>query len=72
MIVVIELPALIAAAVIAVAGVVTNRGSTQPLSDNMVISGPRRGTAVLLVRRDRLTREPAGSGQVPVPNSGSA
>jgi hypothetical protein len=38
-IVVIGLLALIAAAVVAVAGVASNSGSTQPLSDNFVISG---------------------------------
>jgi hypothetical protein len=39
MIVVIGLLTLIAAVVVAVAGVVSNSGSTQPLSDNFVISG---------------------------------
>jgi hypothetical protein len=39
MIVVIGLLALIAAAVLAAAIVATNSGSTQPLSDNFVISG---------------------------------
>jgi hypothetical protein len=39
MIVVIDLLAVIAAAVAAVAGVADNRGSTQPLSDSLVISG---------------------------------
>jgi hypothetical protein len=39
MIVVIGLLALIAAAVLAAASVATNRASTQPLSDNFVISG---------------------------------
>ena len=41
MIVVMELLALIAAVVVAVAGVAGNSGSTQPLSDNFVISGQR-------------------------------
>ena len=39
MIVVIGLPALIAAVVLAAASVAANNGSTQPLSDNLVISG---------------------------------
>jgi uncharacterized membrane protein YphA (DoxX/SURF4 family) len=39
MIVVIGLLTLIAAVVLAAASVVTNSGSTQPLSDNFVISG---------------------------------
>jgi hypothetical protein len=39
MIVVIGLFALIAAAVVAVAGVASNSGSTQPLSDDFMISG---------------------------------
>jgi hypothetical protein len=39
MIVVIGLFALIAAVVLAAASVATNSGSTQPLSDNFVISG---------------------------------
>ena len=41
MIVVIELLALIAAVVVAVAGVASNSGSIQPLSDNFVIPGQR-------------------------------
>ena len=41
MIVVMELLALIAAVVVAVAGVASNSGSIQPLSDNFVISGQR-------------------------------
>jgi hypothetical protein len=41
MIVVMELLALIAAVVVAVAGVASNSGSTQPLSDNFVIPGQR-------------------------------
>ena len=39
MIVVMELLALIAAVVVAVAGVASNSGSTQPLSDDFMISG---------------------------------
>jgi hypothetical protein len=41
MIVVMELLALIAAVVVAVAGVASNSGSIQPLSDNFVIPGQR-------------------------------
>jgi hypothetical protein len=43
MIVNIGLPLAMIAAVVAMAGAATNSGSTQPLSDNFVISGPAQG-----------------------------
>jgi hypothetical protein len=54
MIVVIGLLALIAATVVTRASVAANSDSTNPLSDNFVISRPRRGTTALRARRDRL------------------
>jgi hypothetical protein len=72
MIVVIGLLAQIAA-VVAVAGVATNSGSTQPLSGSFVIFGLRRGTTAGACSRDRLTRSPAGqcTGRPRVDTAGS-
>jgi hypothetical protein len=60
MIVNIGLPLAMIAAVVAMAGAATNSGSTQPLSDNFVISGPRRRAPAPRAQSDRLAREPAG------------